>query len=206
MSRSFLVMKSSCLVFFLSLSLSAAAPTKTVVDLAVATPNLSTLVRVLTRPDYAPVLTALSGTGPFTVFAPTNEAFTAAGIDVKDVSAVTAVLQYHVISGSVPSSALQASQSVATLQGGKLTVKKNKNGVTVNDANVVTADILVLMLQSTANSITIAILPFSPCHTPLLYSANRPAMGLFTSSTKSYCPRQANQLLPSLLQPQFCRL
>lgn len=116
-------------------------PSKSVVELAVATEAVSTLVSVLTMPQFKGVLDALSGEGPFTVFAPTNAAFAAAGVDVSDVEAVAAVLKYHVLSGAVYSDDLAASQDVATLNGAKVSVKKSASGVTVNSANVVVADV-----------------------------------------------------------------
>ena len=118
------------------------APLPSIVDNAIATPQLSTLVSVLTLPAYAPVLAALSGDGPFTVFAPTNEAFSRAGVDVNNAEAVTEVLKYHVLSGSVPSSDLQRYQEVPTLQGQEVRIEKMNGGVRVNDANVVLADVL----------------------------------------------------------------
>jgi len=114
----------------------------TIVANAIATPVLSTLVSVLTLPDYAPVLSALSGAGPFTVFAPTNDAFAKAGVDVSDVEAVTSVLSYHVVQGAaVYSKDLKAQQNVDTLNGGSIDVRKSPFGVSVNGANVVVADV-----------------------------------------------------------------
>lgn len=115
-------------------------PSESVVGLAVATPAVSTLVSVLTMPEYKPILDALSGDGPFTVFAPTNDAFAKAGVDPSDVDTVSDVLKYHVLSGAVFSDDLQASQDVATLNGAKVSVKKS-TGVTVNNANVIVADV-----------------------------------------------------------------
>ena len=116
-----------------------------IVENAIATPALSTLVAVLTMPAYAPVLSALSGSGPFTVFAPTNDAFAAAGVDVNDVAAVTAVLQYHVISGvAAYSGDLASSQEVATLQGDSVLIRKAMGAVTVQGVDVVIADVVSL--------------------------------------------------------------
>jgi uncharacterized surface protein with fasciclin (FAS1) repeats len=119
------------------------APMSSIVELAIATSALSTLVSVLTMPDYAPVLAALSGDGPFTVFAPTDAAFAASGVDLTDVETVTAVLKYHVVSGAIPSSALAPKQSVATLQGEEVEVTVTADGVFVNGgAQVVTPDVM----------------------------------------------------------------
>jgi transforming growth factor-beta-induced protein len=115
---------------------------RSIVDNAVATPILSTLVSVLTMPHYKPVLTALSGKGPFTVFAPTNAAFAAAGVDTNNVAAVTKVLQYHVLAGKISSSDLQAFQAPTTLMGSMMAVRKSSAGVTINGSSkVVTADV-----------------------------------------------------------------
>lgn len=120
-------------------------PTSTIVSNAIASSDLSTLVDVLTMPEYAPVLQALSSGGPFTVFAPTNAAFAAAGVDVSDVEAVTEVLKYHVIPGvAAYSVGLAGFQSVPTLQGSTVDVTATgyNRMVKVNDANVVAADVL----------------------------------------------------------------
>merc|ERR1711998_575385 len=92
-------------------------PTSTIVSNAIASSDLSTLVDVLTMPEYAPVLQALSSGGPFTVFAPTNAAF---------------------------SVGLAGFQSVPTLQGSTVDVTATgyNRMVKVNDANVVAADVL----------------------------------------------------------------
>jgi uncharacterized surface protein with fasciclin (FAS1) repeats len=85
----------------------------TIVTHAAANANFSTLVSVLNRPGEPNFITALSGTGPFTVFAPTNTAFTALNTElapggIAGVSAanLTKVLQYHVVS---PANVLAAS-------------------------------------------------------------------------------------------------
>jgi transforming growth factor-beta-induced protein len=115
---------------------------RSIVENAIATPTLSTLVSVLTLPAYKPVLDALSGAGPFTVFAPTNAAFQAAGVDPANVAVVTAVLQYHVVSGKIMSKDLQATQTVVTLNGKSIVVTSGAGGVTINGkANVTTADV-----------------------------------------------------------------
>jgi transforming growth factor-beta-induced protein len=126
-----------------SLLPSEEAKQMSIVETAVATRALSTLVTVLTLPDYAGVLTALSSAGPFTVFAPTDKAFANAGVNVSDVEMVTEVLKYHVIAGAIVSSALQPSQSVATLQGEEVVVTKDDSGIFVNgNAKVVMIDIM----------------------------------------------------------------
>lgn len=93
----------------------AADPSKTIVENAVATPALSSLVGVLTTKGYEPVLNALGGPGNFTVFAPNNDAFAAAKVDPSDVDLVTQVLLYHVLGFHVDSSDLALDQFPPTL-------------------------------------------------------------------------------------------
>ena len=95
----------------------------------------------------ANLVTTLQGTGPFTVFAPTDAAFTAAGIDLSsfDTDAENAtlvdILTYQVVSGSVASTALTDGLTATALNGDNVTFTVNAAGVQVNDANVVTADV-----------------------------------------------------------------
>ena len=122
----------------------------TIVDLAVATPELSTLVAAVTR---ANLVETLSGEGPFTVLAPTDEAFAnaleALGITAEELLAredLGDILTYHVIAASVLSSDLTDGQEVETVQGGILTVDITEEGVFFVDANggraqVTTADV-----------------------------------------------------------------
>ena len=94
----------------------------------------------------AELLTTLQGDGPFTVFAPTDDAFAAAGIDlaaldtVEGKAALTDILLYHVVSGAVPSSAVTDGMSAAAVNGDDLSFTVGE-GVMVNDANVVLADV-----------------------------------------------------------------
>jgi len=115
----------------------------TVVQIAASNPDFSTLVEAVTKAGLAG---ALSAEGPFTVFAPTNEAFKALfkqlGVSgVKDLTAeqLTPILTYHVVSGKVMSTDLTNS-SVATLNGQKIKVDLS-NGVKINDSKVTKADI-----------------------------------------------------------------
>ena len=104
---------------------------KTIVDAAVGNENFSTLVAALKAAD---LVSALQGDGPFTVFAPTNDAF--AKIDKATLSSLlkpenketlTKILTYHVISGK-----LMASDVVAALKKGKGKVIANKPGHLIN--------------------------------------------------------------------------
>ncbi|WP_347838957.1 fasciclin domain-containing protein [uncultured Draconibacterium sp.] len=115
----------------------------TVVEIAVSNPDFSILVEAVTKADLAG---ALSADGPFTVFAPTNDAFSSLfkelGVNgVSDLTAeqLTPILTYHVVSGKVMSSDL-SNTSVETLNGKKIKVDLNE-GVKINDSKVVAADI-----------------------------------------------------------------
>ena len=88
------------------------------------------------------LLETLQGEGPFTVFAPTDQAFTDAGIDLSAVSQsdLADILTYHVVSGAVPSSAVTECMSADTVNGNPLSFTVN-DGVMVNGANVTLADV-----------------------------------------------------------------
>jgi len=116
----------------------------TVVDIAVSNPDFSILVEAVTKANLAG---ALSADGPFTVFAPTNEAFNALfkqlGVSgIKDLTAeqLTPILTYHVVAGKVMSTDL-SNTSVATLNGQKIKVDIT-NGVHINESKVTAANIL----------------------------------------------------------------
>lgn len=94
----------------------------TVVTFAAANPDFSTLVSVLARDGQPNLVEALSASGPFTVFAPTNAAFTALNTElapggIASVSAdnITRVLQYHVVSGNVLAASLTEGQVVTPI-------------------------------------------------------------------------------------------
>ena len=115
----------------------------TVVQIAASNPDFSILVEAVTKAGLAG---ALSADGPFTVFAPTNEAFKALfkqlGVGgVKDLTAeqLTPILTYHVVSGKVMSTDLKNS-SVATLNGQKIKIDLS-SGVKINESKVTKADI-----------------------------------------------------------------
>jgi len=119
------------------------AGASTVVEIAASNPDFSILVEAVTK---AKLGEALSADGPFTVFAPTNEAFESLfkqlGVSgVKDLSAekLTPILTYHVVSGKVMSKDL-SNTSVATLNGEKIKINLS-HGVMINESKVVKADI-----------------------------------------------------------------
>jgi uncharacterized surface protein with fasciclin (FAS1) repeats len=116
----------------------------TVVDIAASNPSFTTLVEAL---KAAELTETLSGKGPFTVFAPTNEAFAALPkgtleklLQPENQKTLQKILTYHVVSDNVLSKDLQ-SGDVATVEGGSVTVKVSNDKVKVNNANVVSADI-----------------------------------------------------------------
>ena len=102
------------------------------------------LVAALSHVD---LVTTLQGDGPFTVFAPTDDAFAAAGIDLstfdtdEENATLIDILTYHVVSGKVMSSNLSDGMTATALNEDNLTFTVNSNNTLVNDANIVTADI-----------------------------------------------------------------
>jgi uncharacterized surface protein with fasciclin (FAS1) repeats len=118
-----------------------AAPSD-IVDTAVAAGNFKTLVTAI---QAAGLVDTLKGAGPFTVFAPTDEAFaklpagTVEGL-LKDKAALTNVLTYHVVPGKVMAKDVPTA-NVKTVQGQTVALKKDSMGVTVNNAKVVAADV-----------------------------------------------------------------
>ena len=86
------------------------------------------------------------GPGPFTVFAPTDDAFAklpAGAIDalLNDIPALTEILLYHVVQGNVMAADVVTLDSATTLQGGDLSINVDGDTVRINDARVVVADI-----------------------------------------------------------------
>ena len=113
-----------------------------IVDTAVSAGSFQTLVTAIKQ---AGLVDTLKGTGPFTVFAPTDEAFAKvpkADLDalLKDKAKLTQVLTYHVVPGKVMAKDVKAGK-VPTVQGGSLTVA-TKSGVSVDMAKVVKADVV----------------------------------------------------------------
>merc|ERR1712032_1715160 len=122
------------------------APTKNIVELAVGDKDLSTLVTALKAGN---LVTALEGKGPFTVFAPSNEAFDKlpAGelkklLEPANLKVLDAVLEYHVVAGAaVHSKDLKPENKFNTLEGQDLLVESRDGGVYINrEAKVTAAD------------------------------------------------------------------
>ncbi len=133
----------------MALALSSVATTSyaadaDIVDTAVGAGTFNTLVAAVGAADLVDVL---KGDGPFTVFAPTDEAFAALPegtvenlLKPENKDQLIAVLTYHVISGKVMSTDLEDDMMAATVQGSSVTIDLD-NGVMVDGANVVAADI-----------------------------------------------------------------
>ncbi|WP_171235286.1 fasciclin domain-containing protein [Ruegeria sp. HKCCA6837] len=117
---------------------------KDIVDTAVAAGSFETLVAAV---QAAELVDTLKGEGPFTVFAPTDDAFAALPegtvadlLKPENKDQLVAILTYHVVPGKVMSGDLSDDMTAATVQGGDITIDLD-SGVMVNDANVVQADI-----------------------------------------------------------------
>jgi uncharacterized surface protein with fasciclin (FAS1) repeats len=115
-----------------------------IVDTAVSAGNFNTLVAAVKAAD---LVETLKGTGPFTVFAPTDEAFAAlpAGtvddlLKPENKAKLAEILTYHVVAGKVMSADLSDGMTPATVNG-KLVTIHTEGGVKVNEATVSTADI-----------------------------------------------------------------
>ena len=119
-----------------------AAPQQDIVDIAVSAGSFNTLV---TAVEEAGLVETLKSDGPFTVFAPTDEAFAKIPQDqlnalLNDKEMLTKVLTYHVVSGKVMAADVKAGM-VPTVEGSSLTVSVS-NGVRVDDAKVIKTDIV----------------------------------------------------------------
>jgi uncharacterized surface protein with fasciclin (FAS1) repeats len=120
-------------------------PTVTVVDIIVNSPNHNTLEAAV---GAAGLVGTLSGTGPFTVFAPTDAAFaalppgTVQALLADPQGALTQILLYHAVAGTALSTSLSNNQSIQTINGQNVTVTINANGVFINNAKVTVADIV----------------------------------------------------------------
>jgi transforming growth factor-beta-induced protein len=106
----------------------------TLVDALKASPSFSTLVSAVVKADLAGVLSSNNGNG-FTVFAPTNKAFEALGIDLNTLSAeqLANVLTYHVVSGQVPASQVAGLNSATTVQGSPVAIQIKEGKVFLNE-------------------------------------------------------------------------
>ena len=113
-----------------------------IVDIAAGAGTFNTLVAAI---QAAGLVDTLKGEGPFTVFAPTDEAFAALPEGtvealLADIPTLTAILTYHVVPGAVLSTDLTDGMMAETVNGQSVTISL-ADGVQVNGANVITADI-----------------------------------------------------------------
>ena len=116
-----------------------------IVDTAVGAGKFKTLVAAV---QAAGLVDVLKGDGPFTVFAPTDEAFAKLGDDaIKDLlkpenkDKLVSILTYHVVSGKVMAADVIGIKKAETVQGQSLKVKVKKDGVYIDKAKVITTDI-----------------------------------------------------------------
>ena len=122
---------------------SALAMDKDIVDTAAGAGTFETLLAAATA---AGLVDTLKSEGPFTVFAPTDEAFaalpegTVEGL-LEDIPTLTAILTYHVVPGKVMSSDLSDGMMAATVNGANVTIG-TMGDVTVDGASVIAADIV----------------------------------------------------------------
>jgi uncharacterized surface protein with fasciclin (FAS1) repeats len=118
---------------------------KDIVDVAVENGSFTTLVAAV---KAAELVETLKGEGPFTVFAPTDEAFEKLPdgtvetlLKPENKDRLVEVLTYHVVSGKVMAADAAKLDSAPTVQGQTLTIKASDGTVMINDAKVVTADV-----------------------------------------------------------------
>jgi uncharacterized surface protein with fasciclin (FAS1) repeats len=113
-----------------------------IIETASSNPDFSTLVSAITT---AGLVDTLLGPGPFTVFAPTNEAFAkipeaSLKAVLEDKAKLTSILTYHVVAGKVMSKDVATMTEATTVEGAKIKISEN-DGVMVNDAKVTKADL-----------------------------------------------------------------
>ncbi len=118
---------------------------KTIVETALANENFSTLVTAL---KAAELVEALSGEGPFTVFAPTNDAFAALPkgtlaelLKEENKGTLQAILTYHVAAANLPAKKVVKAPYLTTLNGQRAQFRVSDEGVFINGAQIVTTDI-----------------------------------------------------------------
>merc|ERR1712048_769908 len=124
----------------------SAEPTMNIVELAQSVDTWGTLVAAVVAGD---LVETLSSPGPFTVFAPLNSAFAALPDGTLDTllkpenkDQLVDILTYHVVGAKALSTDLSDGQSITTVEGKVVTVHIKDGGVKINDANVVTPDVL----------------------------------------------------------------
>jgi len=141
-------MRKGLFIFLLSIvsavgGASAAAP-KNLVETAKGDPRFSTLVELV---QTAGLAETLSGSGPFTLFAPTNEAFAKVPAETlkslkQDKEKLASVLKYHVVSGKVPASQVVNLSDAKSVEGSSIRISKENGNVKVDNATVTKTDIM----------------------------------------------------------------
>lgn len=128
-------------VSMLSIGMSAAQDEEmmTILEKAAADGNFSTLVSAV---EAAGLVDALNGEGPFTVFAPTDQAFAEEDLDMNDTESLADILMYHVVSGAYMAADVVNMTEIETLEGGNLSVEVADGSVKVGGANVTATDIV----------------------------------------------------------------
>ena len=118
---------------------------KTIVEVAVGSDDFETLVAAVKAAD---LVETLSGKGPFTVFAPTDEAFGKLPkgtveelVKPENKDKLSAILKYHVVAGKIMAADVVKLKNAETVQGGKVRIRVKDGKVRVNKANVVKTDI-----------------------------------------------------------------
>ncbi|WP_412930358.1 fasciclin domain-containing protein [Halomonas sp.] len=118
---------------------------KDIVDTAAGAGQFETLVAAV---EAADLVETLKGEGPFTVFAPTDEAFAALPegtveslLEPENQEQLQAILTYHVVPGKIMAEDAMAADSATTVQGQDITITTMDGSVMINDATVVQADI-----------------------------------------------------------------
>jgi uncharacterized surface protein with fasciclin (FAS1) repeats len=125
-------------------SVSAQAQTKDIVDTAISAGTFKTLATALKAAD---LVDTLKGPGPFTVFAPTDEAFAklpAGTLDslLKDPAKLKSILLYHVVAGKVMAKDVVTVKSAKSVQGSEIPITVSAGKVMADKANVVKTDIV----------------------------------------------------------------
>jgi uncharacterized surface protein with fasciclin (FAS1) repeats len=143
--KTMLRLTSVALVAMLATAPARAQQTKNIVDTAVTAGSFTTLTKALTAAD---LVGTLKGPGPFTVFAPTDEAFAKlpAGaleslLKPENKDKLRRILTYHVMAGEVRAADVMKLQSAKAVSGDTITIKITDGKVHVDDANVAKTDI-----------------------------------------------------------------
>lgn len=142
--RTFLAASAAVMMAGSAFAMDKDDPAKDIVDIAIEAGSFTTLVAAV---QAAGLVDTLKGEGPFTVFAPTDDAFAALPegtveslLQPENIDQLTAILTYHVVPAKVMSGDLSNNMTAATVEGTEVTIM-TEGGVKVDGANVVTADI-----------------------------------------------------------------